>query len=224
MGCPIRKSTDITSAFDSPWLIVDCYVLHRLLVPRHPLCALSSLTMQSDLFNSTNPNYAVSLCFWILLSCICPTIRNYSCHFWLPIMFHFTFLFLFLYSVFKVQSFRLIKIRISIVISNYSNLDSNYHIRFNENMVGSSGLEPPTSRLSGVRSNHLSYEPIMVEMNRIELSTPCLQSRCSPSWATPPRLVWVLTLWSPVSRPSKLTNDVRNPSADRINLPLQIAP
>ena len=29
-----------------------------------------------------------------------------------------------------------------------------------EKMVGSSGLEPPTSRLSGVRSNHLSYEPI----------------------------------------------------------------
>ena len=27
-------------------------------------------------------------------------------------------------------------------------------------LVGSSGLEPPTSRLSGVRSNQLSYEPI----------------------------------------------------------------
>ena len=27
-------------------------------------------------------------------------------------------------------------------------------------VVGPSGLEPPTSRLSGVRSNHLSYEPI----------------------------------------------------------------
>ena len=26
--------------------------------------------------------------------------------------------------------------------------------------VGTSGLEPPTSRLSGVRSNHLSYAPI----------------------------------------------------------------
>ena len=58
-------------------------------------------------------------------------------------------------------------------------------------LVGSSGLEPPTSRLSGVRSNHLSYEPMfvrgvsvslaVVEMNGIEPMTPCLQSRCSPS-------------------------------------------
>ena len=29
-------------------------------------------------------------------------------------------------------------------------------------LVGSSGLEPPTSRLSGARSNHLSYEPMLV--------------------------------------------------------------
>ena len=65
-------------------------------------------------------------------------------------------------------------------------------------VVGSSGLEPPTSRLSGVRSNHLSYEPIsvsgffdsctpvtsfkvLVEMRRIELLTLCVQGRCSPS-------------------------------------------
>ena len=27
-------------------------------------------------------------------------------------------------------------------------------------LVGPSGLEPPTSRLSGARSNQLSYEPI----------------------------------------------------------------
>ena len=27
-------------------------------------------------------------------------------------------------------------------------------------MVGRGGLEPPTSRLSGVRSNHLSYRPM----------------------------------------------------------------
>ena len=29
-------------------------------------------------------------------------------------------------------------------------------------LLGLSGLEPPTSRLSGVRSNHLSYEPIQL--------------------------------------------------------------
>ena len=70
--------------------------------------------------------------------------------------------------------------------------------------MGLRGLEPPTSRLSGVRSNHLSYKPMLVsgdgrrffvfrrpvvEMRRIELLTPCLQGRCSPSWATPPNLV-----------------------------------
>ena len=29
-------------------------------------------------------------------------------------------------------------------------------------MVGSSGFEPPTLRLSGARSNHLSYEPVLI--------------------------------------------------------------
>ena len=33
---------------------------------------------------------------------------------------------------------------------------------FRSPLVGSNGLEPSTSRLSGVRSNHLSYEPISV--------------------------------------------------------------
>ena len=30
----------------------------------------------------------------------------------------------------------------------------------------------------------------LVEMRRIELLTPCLQGRCSPSWATPPNSCW----------------------------------
>ena len=36
-------------------------------------------------------------------------------------------------------------------------------------VVGSSGLEPPTSRLSGVRSNHLSYEPISIRTSGVSI-------------------------------------------------------
>ena len=110
-------------------------------------------------------------------------------------------------------------------------------------LVGPSGLEPPTSCLSGTRSNHLSYEPVfstscseewkmkseelllkfelvqissfslltsfsawfaVVEMMGFEPMTPCLQGRCSPSWATPPSLYG--NLLSPKD-PSKLNNE-----------------
>jgi hypothetical protein len=62
-------------------------------------------------------------------------------------------------------------------------------------VVGRGGVEPPTSRLSGVRSNHLSYRPsgpvqadralviarVLVEPTGIEPVTSCLQSTRSPS-------------------------------------------
>jgi hypothetical protein len=35
-------------------------------------------------------------------------------------------------------------------------------LNLGSSLVGLSGLEPPTSRLSGVRSNRLSYKPILV--------------------------------------------------------------
>src|ERR1700722_1120496 len=43
-GFPIRKSSDHSSVDSSPRLIAASYVLLRLLVPRHPPCALISLT------------------------------------------------------------------------------------------------------------------------------------------------------------------------------------
>src|SRR6201999_129328 len=42
-GFPIRTPSDHSSVGSSPRLIAASYVLHRLLVPRHPPCALSNL-------------------------------------------------------------------------------------------------------------------------------------------------------------------------------------
>ena len=47
-------------------------------------------------------------------------------------------------------------------------------------MVGLTGLEPVTSRLSGVRSNHLSYRPpLMVEVEGLEPPAPWSQTTCA---------------------------------------------
>ena len=86
-------------------------------------------------------------------------------------------------------------------------------------LVGLSGLEPPTSCLSGMRSNHLSYNPLswvvrplwsafaVVEMMGFEPMTPCLQGRCSPSWATPP---YFRSFPLSLKDPSKLNNETKD--------------
>src|SRR5436190_10703405 len=45
LGFPIRRSTGHRLLGASPWLIAATHVLHRLLVPRHPPCALPILTV-----------------------------------------------------------------------------------------------------------------------------------------------------------------------------------
>ena len=106
-----------------------------------------------------------------------------------------------------------------------------FMITFSVIMVGLSGLEPPTSRLSGARSNLLSYKPIspgvirflhpalhslsnvvLVEMMGFEPMTPCLQGRCSPNWATPPLVCLFFTFAMNIEEfdnPSKLNNKRR---------------
>src|ERR1700733_5453689 len=55
-GFPIRTSSDHSLVADSPRLIAGSNVLHRLLVPRHPPCALSNLA------NTTNTDASRPLC------------------------------------------------------------------------------------------------------------------------------------------------------------------
>jgi hypothetical protein len=47
-GFPIRRSTGQRLFSTSPWLIAAVHVLLRLLVPRHPPCALIILTVSSS--------------------------------------------------------------------------------------------------------------------------------------------------------------------------------
>ena len=65
---------------------------------------------------------------------------------------------LFSYSVFKVHG----TYRPFSILLNTENLT---HLPLSKlfiaQVVGSSGFEPPTSRLSGARSNQLSYEPMV---------------------------------------------------------------
>ena len=47
-GCPIRTSKNHSLVTSSSWLIAGSHVLHRLLTPRHPPCALDRLTMPTS--------------------------------------------------------------------------------------------------------------------------------------------------------------------------------
>src|SRR6201999_2663349 len=52
-GFPIRTSSDPRSVDSSPRHIAASHVLHRLLMPRHPPCALKHLQTQENKLNKT---------------------------------------------------------------------------------------------------------------------------------------------------------------------------
>ena len=55
-GFPIRKSSDPRPVIGSPRLIADSHVLHRLLVPRHPPCALNNLQTIKEKITENSPH------------------------------------------------------------------------------------------------------------------------------------------------------------------------
>ena len=116
-GLPHSDSHGSSRTYRSPWRFAVSCVLLRLLVPRHSLCALSSLTFSCDriylLFKDLTSGTRKSRT---------PDRRPEG-----------------------VRSPGRARVPSGCV--------------FHERMVGLNGLEPSTSRLSGVRSNHLSYRP-----------------------------------------------------------------
>ena len=176
----ISGSTDICS---SPKLIAACHVLRRLLMPRHSPCALYSLTLRDILVLLFGIMQAINRLLSQNCNCYphlfrCSTIKIHN-SFQLSLKpsvallsSHFNTLFSFqgaISSFFEARS----QNPISWVLRSNSKLD----------LVGPSGLEPPTLRLSVVRSSQLSYGPLfsLVEIVGIEPATSCLQGRRSPS-------------------------------------------
>ena len=161
----ICGSMDICS---SPQLIAAYRVLRRLPVPRHSPCALLSLTMryitypsselvmrESLLLHSTNivvyPNILLFMGLHYFISFAVFVVQFSRCVFTMTAVCQ---------SCFLLDSFNLLVLILrgrSCSVCRSFWLGVFYFIR---RLVGTSGFEPPTSRLSGVRSNHLSYAPI----------------------------------------------------------------
>ena len=158
----------LTPACGSPGLIAACHVLHRLLLPRHPPCALSSLTIKfTDRTALTGPRQksqvrspacssitALTDLLTSRLGTICVT--RLACRFF-PI-----------YSVVKHRPPGLRRsppqrLRYSSRCSMFSAPGDAQH------RTACSFALPATGHQD------------LVELTGIEPVTPCLQSRCSPS-------------------------------------------
>ena len=114
--------------------------------------------------------------------------------FYLFVSTHFTSLFGFQWTFsFNQTSQRVI----ALLLAELTALLGSRHCR----VVGSSGLEPPTSRLSGARSNHLSYEPIKL-FRCISSLSPIIYGFCR-WWRW-----WDSNPWPPACRAGALPTEL----------------
>ena len=72
-GFPHSEICGSKDACSSPQLIAACHVLHRLEVPRHPPCALSSLTVKLTREQRSRENLSV-----FLITCLHSNLPCYS--------------------------------------------------------------------------------------------------------------------------------------------------
>ena len=161
VGFPIRTSTDQSLVGGSPWLIAATHVLHRLLEPRHPPHALSSLvTLNSGLPSKSSSG-----------ACVRgrdPDLRNRGSHEDLAVRCFIT-LRIRLSECFGARPAsprrRDSRSRRNLCGADRSRTDdiqlaklALYQLSYSptklssSELVGLGGFEPPTSRLSGVRS------------------------------------------------------------------------
>ena len=204
----IRKSADISLICSSPQLIAAYHVLHRLLMPRHSPYALIRLNFPiSDSLESLGSLRSwiawVSLNFFRLFTSL--QLKDFPFVHWFfppfgeivffyPTFYRKTYTNLLIFVLFVCSFFILFNLFLlfgfqwSIKFANFlswlwlAQVDSNHRPRAYQ----ARALTTWAMRHYGyLRFPHVP----LVEMMGIEPMTPCLQGRCSPSWATPPS-VW----------------------------------
>jgi hypothetical protein len=166
-GFPHSEISGSKPVCGSPELIAAYHVLHRLSAPRHPPYALSSLTKLAALEVSTNPiaSNPIQLSKIVVLGSLGSALGSISLaesranhssqkrtlqrrrsrtRFGIPTGGA---------DRIRTDDFRLARAALSQL--SYSPSPKTWAAR----MVGLGRLELPTSRLSGVRSNQLSYRP-----------------------------------------------------------------
>ena len=158
--------------YSSPWLIAVSHVLLRLLMPRHSPYALCNLNL---LFSYFALSFAISfyrfgcLFFYHPLVAKLQFLTFFS---WKDQFLSFSIAFSIsvrlLYSVFNdhLQSLNSFSSLASATFHVFPCETKSFRLRMKLDrqsllcrVVGLDGLEPSTSRLSGARSNHLSYRP-----------------------------------------------------------------
>ena len=221
---------DIASAYDSPWLIAVNRVLLRLPVPRHSPCALYSLTYTALPLTLRIYAWVIFTRWNIVILPYFATHYRFLSKTDSVMSFSF-FSSCFLYSVFKVRFLEfLFEIQNSILKLLFKYWSSNFNYLFflilfqtrsdtqHYTFVYASVSDEVWSKIwwAQVDSNHRPHayqacalttwamSPYLVEISGIEPLTPCLQSRCSPSWAIPPYLLEPLLV---LNEPQKLNND-----------------